>query len=64
VVSRGPIIKAVKWRFHRKNQKFGMEIPNLVEQALEIDRETGTYYWTVALAKEVKNMWPAKKVGS
>jgi hypothetical protein len=41
-----------------------MEIPNLVEQALEIDRETGTYYWTVALAKEVKNMWPAKKVGS
>jgi hypothetical protein len=55
---RDQIIKAVKRRFHRKNKKFGMEIPHLVKRALEIDRETETDHWAVALAKEMKNMWP------
>jgi hypothetical protein len=55
---RDRIIKAVKRRFHRKNEKFGIEIPHSVKRALEIDRETETDHWAVALAKEMKNMWP------
>jgi hypothetical protein len=56
---RDRIIKAVKRRFFKKkNEKFGLEIPTSVKRALQIDQETGTDYWTVALAKEMKNMWP------
>eukprot|EP00980_Cylindrotheca_fusiformis_P018168 scaffold5886_cov93-Cylindrotheca_fusiformis.AAC.2 len=59
---RDRIIKAVKRRFHRKNEKFGLEIPNSVKRALEIDKETGTKYWEAALAKEMKNIWPVFEI--
>jgi phosphoribosyl-ATP pyrophosphohydrolase len=28
---RDQVVKAVKRQFHRKNEKFGMEVPNLVK---------------------------------
>ena len=59
---RDRIIKAVKRRFHRKNEKFGLEIPNSVKRALAIDRETGTKVWETALAKEIKNIWPVFEI--
>jgi hypothetical protein len=54
---RDCIIKVVKRRFQRKNEIFRMEIPNLVKRALEIDQETRTDFWQVALAKDMKNIW-------
>jgi hypothetical protein len=49
------ILKAVKGRTIKKNQKFGITIPRTVEEALCIDKETGTMYWSNAIAKEMKN---------
>jgi hypothetical protein len=42
--------------------KFGCKLPNLVEEAWEIDRQMGTYHWWRALNKEmakVKVAWNA-----
>jgi hypothetical protein len=42
--------------------KFGCKLPNLVEEAWEIDRQMGTYHWWRALNKEmakVKVVWNA-----
>jgi hypothetical protein len=49
------ILKAIKGRAIKKNQKFGIIIPQTVEDALRIDKETGTTYWSDATAKEMKN---------
>jgi hypothetical protein len=39
----------------RKKQKFGITIPQSVEEALRIDKEMNTTYWADAIAKEMKN---------
>ena len=39
---------------HRTNQKFGIELPETVKRALEIDKETGTTFWRDAIQKEMK----------
>jgi hypothetical protein len=59
---RDRIIKSMKKRFHRKTEKFGLEVPRDVRRALEIDRETGTNHWTLAIQKEVGTVLPALKV--
>ncbi len=38
---RDRILKAMKKRYHRTSQKFGIELPKTVKRALEIDEETG-----------------------
>jgi hypothetical protein len=49
------ILKALKGRAMKRNQKFGITIPQTVEEALRIDKETNTTYWSDAIAKEMKN---------
>ena len=50
---RTRILKAMKKRYFRTTQKFGVEIPKTVKRALEIDQETGTTYWRDAIEKEM-----------
>jgi len=47
------ILKAMKKRYFRTHQKFGIELPKTIERALEIDRETGTTFWADAIKKEM-----------
>ncbi len=57
---RDKIISALKTAsYTKKNQKFGLEIPNNIQRALEIDQETGTDFWQKAIAKEMYHVRPA-----
>ena len=53
---RDRIISKVKSKYWRTSHKFGIRIPKTVEEALEIDRITGTDFWTKAIEKEMKNV--------
>ena len=53
---RTRIIKAMKKRYFRTTQKFGIEVPKTVQRALEIDRETGTTFWRDAIKKEMNTV--------
>ncbi len=53
---RERIIKAVKNRYWKRTHKFGVEVPKTVEQALALDKETGTDLWRAAIDKEMKNV--------
>jgi len=56
------IIKAMKTRYLRRNQKYGIEMPKDVKRALEIDAETGTTFWRDAIAKEMKAVGKAFEI--
>jgi hypothetical protein len=60
---RNRIISKVKRKYWQMTHKFGCKLPHSVEeQALEIDRQTGTDHWHRALNKEmskVKVAWNA-----
>jgi hypothetical protein len=56
------IISKVKKKYWQMTHKFGCKLPHSVEEALEIDRQTGTDHWQRALNKEmskVKVAWNA-----
>jgi hypothetical protein len=59
---RDRIIKAVKNRYFRKLQKYGIELPKTVKRALEIDKETGTTFWRDAIKKEMGAVWKAFEI--
>ena len=46
---RNRIIKAVKRRTLKRNYKYGIKVPRNVEEALEIDKETSTSFWQLAI---------------
>jgi len=48
-------IKAVKSRYSRRTHKFGIYVPQTVQEALELDRQTNTTFWRDAIQKEMKN---------
>jgi hypothetical protein len=52
------IIKASKTMKHKKQTKFGLEIPPSPQRAYEIDKETGTTFWTKAIEKEMFHVRP------
>jgi hypothetical protein len=52
---RKKVISAVKTRYLKRNQKFGIDIPRTVEEALRIDKETNATYWADAIEKEMRN---------
>jgi hypothetical protein len=56
------ILKALKKRYFRKHQKYGIELPKTVKRALEIDAETGTTFWRDAIRKEMKAVGKAFKI--
>jgi hypothetical protein len=49
------IIKMIKMRYTKKTPKFGIRVPRTIQEAYEIDRETGTDHWHQAILKEMKN---------
>ena len=59
---RNRILAKVKSRYWRTTHKFGIRLPKTVEEALRIDKETGTTFWADAIKKEmdkVKVAWNA-----
>ena len=58
---RDRIIAAVNKRHFKKSHKFGIELPKTVEQALAINRRTGTTHWKDATNKEMKDVAVAFK---
>ena len=53
---RNRIISKVKKKYWRTTHKFGIKLPHSVEEALEIDRITGTDLWRKALNKEMSKV--------
>ena len=57
---RDRILSKVKSRkYWVRTHKFGIRLPKTVEEALQIDEETGTDFWRKAIEKEMKNVMPA-----
>jgi hypothetical protein len=52
---RDRIIKAVKARYLKCTHKYGIQMPKTMEEAYELDRESGTALWHQAIIKEMKN---------
>jgi Reverse transcriptase (RNA-dependent DNA polymerase) len=51
---RDRVIKKLKMhKVWQETMKFGIELPRTVQEALEIDRRTGTTYWRDAINKEM-----------
>jgi hypothetical protein len=55
VQHRDRIIKMVKTHVVKNNIKLGIQIPQTVGEALRIDLETNTTYWSETIEKEMKN---------
>ena len=62
IKKRDRIIKAVKKRYFKRMQKYGIELPKTVKRALEIDQETGTTFWRDAIKKEMSAVWKAFEI--
>ena len=54
--TRDKIISKVKSNYWRTSHKFGIRVPKTVKEAYEIDKETGTDFWTKAIEKEMTNV--------
>ena len=54
IKKRNRIINKAKTKYWRTTHKYGVRVPTSVEEALQIDRETGTDYWEKAINKEMK----------
>ena len=57
---RNRIISKVK-KYWKRTHKYGIRLPHTIEEALAIDRETGTDFWRKAIEKEMKNVMLAFK---
>jgi Reverse transcriptase (RNA-dependent DNA polymerase) len=53
---RDRIIGKVASRYWKRTHKYGVEIPKSVEEALAIDKRTGTDCWRRAIEKEMTNV--------
>jgi hypothetical protein len=49
------MIKAVKSHMTKKTHKYGIRVPHSIEEAYQLDKETGSDYWHQAILKEMKN---------
>jgi hypothetical protein len=61
---RNRVISKVKKKYWRTTHKFGIKLPHSVDEALEIDKLTGTDHWEKAIDKEmakVKVAWKRKE---
>ena len=57
---RHRIIAKTQNKYWRTTHKFGIELPHSAQEALDIDKRTGTDFWSKAMAKEqrkVKVAW-------
>ena len=53
---RNRIIAKVKNRYWKTSHKFGVRLPHSVQEALQIDKETGTDFWWRAIQKELNKV--------
>jgi hypothetical protein len=53
---RTRLIKQVQHRMVKKSIKFGVQVPNSVEEAKALDKENGNSLWNDAINKELKNV--------
>ena len=53
---RNKIIKQVQHRLAKKTYKFGIKVPNSVEEALNLDQLNGNDLWKKAIDKELNNV--------
>ncbi|KAL7557773.1 hypothetical protein ACA910_020290 [Epithemia clementina (nom. ined.)] len=53
---RDRILKKVKSRYWKRSHKYGIELPHSVEEALDIDQQSGIDFWRCAIEKEMKNV--------
>ena len=59
---RDRIISAVNSRVRKANQKYGIAIPNSVEDAIRMDKGNGNSFWQDAINKEMRNVGVAFKI--
>jgi hypothetical protein len=57
--TRNRIIAKVKNRYWKTSHKYGVKLPHSVQEALQIDKETGTDFWWKAIQKEMKKVMVA-----
>ena len=62
IKKRSRIIKLVQNRSVKRKLKFGVEIPQTVQEAEELDRKNGNKLWHNAINKELKNVMVAFKL--
>ncbi len=46
----------MKSRYWKTSHKYGVRLPHSVQEALQIDKETGTDFWWKAIQKEMKKV--------
>jgi hypothetical protein len=59
---RNRVISKLQKKYWRTTHKFGLECPNTVKRALEIDEETGTDFWYQAIKLEMEKVKVAYEV--
>jgi hypothetical protein len=57
--TRNRIIATVKKRYWKTSHKYSVWLPHSVQEALQIDKETGTDFWWQAIQKEMKKVMVA-----
>ena len=60
---RRRMVAKVKSKYWRTTHKFGIRLPHNAEEALQIDKETGTDFWARAMEKELRKVnvaWEAR----
>jgi hypothetical protein len=55
------IVKKRKMSYLKKNMKFGIKVPTLVDHAVKIDKRNGNTLWADAITKEMKDVHIAFK---
>ena len=53
---RDRIIASVNSKYKKKTHKYGIEIPNSVQHAYELDKKNGNDFWRKAIQKEMGNV--------
>jgi hypothetical protein len=53
---RSRIIAAVTKRYHKRTQKFGIEVPKSWNDCIRLDKENDNTLWQDAVRKEMKNV--------
>ena len=53
---RDRIILKVKSDYWRISHNFGIQVPKTLKEAYEIDRKSGTEFWTKSIVKDMTNV--------
>ena len=56
------LVKQRQSRYLKRTQKFGIDVPKTVKEALALDLKNGNTFWADAIAKEMKDVKVAFKI--